>query len=216
MLRVVVCYGLALACCLTVLFAGVVAFVRAQATPDDSARTFLSSGGASCISSAPCFLGIQPGETRASDAFILLEHHEWVGELYLYRGMESDSGFLQWTWSGAQPSYIDDTNRASLWFQGGIVDWVRVDLNLTFGDIWLLLDAPQTGRIHMVSSVPARAYQLVNYLNGGLQVRTEFLCPLRLTAFWGAAVQVTASNLTEPHMPDARVPYHLPHPRECA
>jgi hypothetical protein len=216
MLPPVLRLALALAGGLTMLFTGTVAFTRAHAQPDDRVRDFLKSGSAGCMSDVPCFLGIQPGETHASDAFTLLESHEWVDERYLYRGMEIDSGLVQWTWSGAQPEYIDDTRRASLWFQDAIVRWVEIDLNLSFGDIWLLLDAPQTGRIHMVSSTPARAYQLVDYLKGGLQVRTEFLCPLHLMAFWRATVQVTANSPVAPRTRADPSVYRLPHPHECA
>lgn len=215
MLWMILRLTLALACSLVVLFTSVVVFARAQAKPADAARSFLSSGSIGCFSEVPCFLGIQPEETRATSAFTLLDNHEWVADFFLYRGMETDSGLVQWTWSGAQPEYIDGTHRASLWFQGGVVRWIEVDLNLTFGDIWLLLDSPQTGRVHMVSSTPARAYQLVAYRNGGLQVRTEFFCPIHLTSFWRATVQVTASSPSAPRLPAESVTYHLPHLREC-
>lgn len=192
----------------------VVAFARAQTPPDD-VRSFLSSDGITCFSPAPCFFGIQPGETRANEVFRLLEAHSWVEEFYIYRGMESDSGLVQWTWSGQQPDYIDSTTPASLWFQHGVVNWIEVDLNLTFGDIWLLLDAPQTGRIYMMSSTPPRAYQLVDYQNRSLQVRSEFGCPLHLAAFWRAKVRVTTSSTLAPWQRDESAAYRLPYPRGC-
>ena len=215
MIGMILRFSLILVCGLAVLFTGVVAFARAQPIPDNGARSFLSPDGVTCLSLAPCFLGIQPGETSADAAFDLLKYHDWVEQFYVYRGMESDSGLVQWTWSGAQPNYIDSTIPASMWFQHSIVSWIEVDLNLTFGDIWLLLDSPQTGRIHLMSSSPVRAFQLVDYENGGLQVRTEFNCPLRLTAFWRATVRVTVSNPLEPRLRAAPVAYRLPHPREC-
>lgn len=201
--------------CVMALFTGIVALARAQPETDQAARSFLSGNGDGCFNGAPCFLGIQPGTTRADETFALLDHHAWIDQFYLYRGMESDSGLVQWSWSGAQPDYIDGTKPASLWFQHSVVSWIEVDLNLTFGDIWLLLDAPQTGRVYLMSTTPARAFQLVDYGNGQLQVRSEFNCPLRLSAFWRAAVRVTATDPNELRLRVEPVDYRLPYPREC-
>ena len=208
--------ALVLAGCVMALFTGVVAFVRAQPIPDNGARGFLIADGVACVSEAPCFLGIQPGATSADDAFALLDDHAWVDQFYRHRGMESDSGLVQWTWSGEQPDYIDGSKPGALWFQHSVVSWVEIDLNLTFGDIWLLFDAPQTGRIHPMATTPVRAFQLVAYGNGGLQVRSEFECPLRLASFWSAAVRVTAADPYEPRLRAEPVDYRLPYPRECA
>jgi hypothetical protein len=192
-----------------------VALTRAQPILDNGARDFLSADGTGCLNQSPCFLGIQPGETSADDAFAILDNHTWVEQFYIYRGMESDSGLVQWTWSGAQPDYIDGIYPASMWFQDSRVSWVEVDLNLTFGDIWLMLDAPQTGRIYLMATTPARAFQLVDYANGGLQVHTEFECPLRLASFWRAAVRVTAADPHEQRLRVEPVDYHLPDLRQC-
>jgi hypothetical protein len=215
MIGIILRFALVLVGSLMATFTGVVVIVRAQPIPDTGARHFLSPDGITCLSAAPCFFGIQPGETSADDAFDLLGNHQWVDQFYLYRGMESDSGLVQWTWSGLQPPYINSKSPGSLWFQQSVVSWMEIDLNLTFGDIWLLFDSPQTGRVYMMSSTPPRAFQLVEYQNGSLQVRSEFSCPLHLTSFWRAAVRVTANSPSIPRLRTPSIAYRLPYPREC-
>ncbi|MFN8565471.1 MAG: hypothetical protein U0703_28445 [Anaerolineae bacterium] len=188
---------------LLALFAGALAALHAQPYDDTDLRAFLDSGCA-----APCFAGIQPGVTDIAAAQMILRDHPWVGGLRFSRGMALDSGMMSWSWSGAQPDFIDPTVDGKLWLQAGRVEWVEVATRFAFGDLWLLR-TPQSGRISPQSVEPRQVSHLVDY--DRLEARSQVLCPLLPDGFWRARLVFRVLGAQPPES----VGYQLPRWRGC-
>jgi hypothetical protein len=191
-------------------------FSMARARPITTGEFFtLISPSADC--GGICPLAINPGSMTSSQAVRALEDSSWVADIVVTRGMEMDSGYIQWTWNGEQPAYFDTARQGSIWFQHGVVQRVEMSTRIPFGELWLHTGIPQTGRLHGMSVTPPRMYQMVTYERGALSVRTEISCPLRLTAYWFAPVilrvnspyYATSVLLLEPE------PYELPDVGVC-
>ncbi|MDZ4763314.1 MAG: hypothetical protein SGI73_02100 [Chloroflexota bacterium] len=172
-------------------FALLLALVQMQ-PPTNPARAFLADIEA-CVSSdpnAPCDLGVRPLHTNleALDGFI--RDHAWVADARFSRGMEIDSGYLAWTWSGTQPSAFDDASSGGLWLQEGVVLNVMLPTTLKLGDIWLTLPPAQDSQMFGASVMPLRLYYQLDYFEGALRVEVEITCPITPARLWNAAVKL--------------------------
>ncbi|MBW4439209.1 MAG: hypothetical protein KME04_18865 [Pleurocapsa minor GSE-CHR-MK-17-07R] len=170
-----------------------------------------------CGEAVVCPLDISAGDMSMPQALDLLEASPWVERIYYSRGMDIDSGYLQWDWSGAQPAYINANRRGSLWFSQGLVQWVEIGTTLRFGDVWVALDRPQYGRVRTSSASDGRLFQVATYYDGGLSTRLDLRCPLDASRFWRAPVVLRANGELEALMmlqmePDT---YELPRRRSC-
>jgi hypothetical protein len=146
-------------------------------------------GDARALLDAPA-LGIQPGITSLLQLETIARGHPWIASARFSRGMEIDSGYLQWSWSGAQPGYIDAAREGALWVQAGRVQWVDIPTIIPFGDVWLTLPPPLETTVYAMATSPRRAQFHAHYEEGLVRVRTELACPLRAAAFWHAPVIV--------------------------
>jgi hypothetical protein len=191
---------------LPLLFAGALAAIHAQPYGDASLRAFLAD--AACA--APCFIGIQPGVTDLTTLQAILDAHPWIEGYRYARGMALDSGFLSWTWSGAQPAFIDSGIEGKLWVQDARVQWLEVATRFSFGDLWLM-QRPDGGHSSPASVEPRRIHHEAGY--GQIVARTEVLCPLQPTTFWIAPIVFRA--LTEQSAP-SRESYALPNWQGCS
>jgi len=162
------------------LFAAAIGLIRAQ--PYDSRMLRAALNPADCA--APCFMGIRPGVTSGDGAYFLLQRHPWVKEVQVY----PDFGVLAWTWSGRQPTWIDDSKTGVLLTSQGIVRYVRVFSHISLGDIWLMYDEPNTAAlISPQGSTPVSAFSIVDAHNEYI-VSSDVMCQRR---FWQAAVQIS-------------------------
>lgn len=184
------------------IFGGILGVIRTQGAPQDSLRSLLRSPeNGACADQqanngqpAPCFFDIVPGVTRIDQAIDRLENHPWVGEFQIFRGMEIDSGFLRWSWTGAQPEEIDSRRSGQMWYQRGVIRWLEIPTTLTVGDLWLLLQMPEAGRIHLTSAGDQRVYGVALYYGGRLGARADHDCPLRAAAYWRAPIIVRINS----------------------
>jgi hypothetical protein len=106
------------------IFCVVLGTMRAQPYDDGGLRAALLTPNCS----APCFLGIRPGETPRAKAITLLQAHPWVASV----SAQASSLTATWRWNGSQPAFLRAgrfENR--LVFKDGIV--ARIDL-LTWAD----------------------------------------------------------------------------------
>jgi hypothetical protein len=170
-----------------------------------------------CGEAVVCPLNISAGDMSMPDALALLETSPWVQRIYFHRGMDMDSGYLYWDWSGAQPGYVDGGRRGSLWFSSGRVQWVEIGTTLRFGDVWAALDQPQNGRVRTSSAADGRLFQIATYYEGGLSTQIDLYCPLDAASFWRARVVLRSNGAAESRQllqnePDA---YRLPERRIC-
>ncbi len=163
---------------LLLLFALVIGAIRWQPYQPGDARALLDMPG------------IQPGITTILQLESFARSHPWIQAARFSRGMEIDSGYLQWTWSGQQPSYIDSRREGSMWVQGGRVQWIDIQTVIPYGDVWLSLPPPLETTVYSIATTPPRAQYHAHYVEGTLRIRTELRCPLHLSAFWAAPVIV--------------------------
>lgn len=144
---------------LTALFVALLGALHLQPYDDSGLRALVTPPD-DCA--APCFMGIQPGITRAGEAVALLWAHEWVGEV---REFTSPRGrrTIYWTWSGQQPDLINPERRGFLIVYQDIVRDVRVHTLAPLHHALLLYGAPDYGYVFggPFGSPNSRFYQLV-------------------------------------------------------
>lgn len=156
--------------------------LRAQHYDDQSVRQLLLSEGCP----APCFLGIRPGITTATDAINLLRNSQWVQpETIAYN--ESDyGGGAVWSWNkqaspllGKQQSSLVTTRQNGV----QIVDLLHVYTQVASGDAYLTLGTSAytaTGDTGMHNEV----YMAWFYPDQGISVWSDILCPTRSDHVW--------------------------------
>ncbi len=121
-------------------FVVVMLFIHAQPYDDSKLREFLTPPQG-CSSS--CFMGIQPGVTTVEEAVAILKSHEWVEEVHSDRAKANDS-YVEWSWSGLQPSITSISNNPYLFGHNGIVTNINIPLSLPMAEIWWLYGQPIT------------------------------------------------------------------------
>jgi hypothetical protein len=134
---------------------------------------------------AVSFMDIQPGVTNLRAAHVTLQAHPWIGRVLYRSGMALDSGLLSWTWSGAQPAFINDGIEGKVWIQDGRVEELIIATRFSFGDLWLT-QPPLNGRVFSASVSPPRVHHRADY--GLTEAHTDVACPLRPQSFWKAPV----------------------------
>jgi hypothetical protein len=175
---------------LSMAFTGLIGGVRALSRPNPDADAFaayaLSADG--CIA-LPCLMTIRPGVTSISEAYAILDAHPWVDTVDLY----VDLNALAWTWSGAQPSWVDSTNSGVLWVYRNIVQFIRIPTRLRLGDL-TLLHAGETLR-RIASRRPASFY-IAEYAvmtdADQLAYRVEAMisCRFDVARFWNTPIRI--------------------------
>ncbi len=134
--------------------------------------------------SAPCFMGIQPGVTSATEAYALLAAHPWVAKVDFGPGsfadMMSKPGLIHWTWSGKQPDWIDPSRPGTLTAASGRVDSLVIQSTIPLGAVTLALGAPGSQRIFTTapSSPSASASYVMVYPESRLWISVGAACPL--------------------------------------
>lgn len=126
--------------------------IRAQTYDNSDLQTIFESS-ANC--SAPCFMGIQPGQTSISDVLRILSHSDWV-EPDAY----DDPAFviynvLDWRWSKDAPRWIDQRQHATVALGSRYVGLVIVETTLRWGDLVLALGMPDQYHLARVSETIA-------------------------------------------------------------
>ena len=144
-----------------------------------------------------CPLGLRPGWTDIDEAAALLAAHPWAKHVHYTRGLELDTGYLRWEWTGAQPAGIDAGQPGSVYIQRGFVQWVDIATTPPFATFWQMLGPPDSGRVHPLSGMPARVFQVVTYDRALLALRTEILCPADRARYWRAPVVVRFNSPDE-------------------
>jgi hypothetical protein len=171
----------------------------------------------STCSGHECLIGIKPGSMSMPEALDELEANPWVSNIRYFRGMELDSGYLYWEWTGSQPAFIEPTKQGFLWFYRGIVRWVEITTRVRLGDLWMIRGEPQGGRLHTSSASPPRVYQFVLYDQGKLVGRTDVICPMDASAYWRAPVTLRINSLDESYLVLEREqgPWQMPDVSGC-
>jgi len=163
---------------LVALWALPILMIRAQPYHGDALTQFLLPP-ADCP--VPCFLGVRPGVTTASEAFALLEAHPWIDRI-------EPSGVTQ-IYRAVLAADFDLARRGSpsplLRIENGIVRWVFWQTRpFTRGDLRLALGPPQTIQVvhdQVYGSVPL----LMLYPQYKLRIVSPlYICTLNQADFW--------------------------------
>jgi hypothetical protein len=182
---------------LPLLFCGAITAIHAQAPTDGDVGRFLLP---SLDCATPCWQGIQPGVTTADQALALLNANPWVGGVD-GSWTRAPSGIrvysnVYWGWSGAQPAFVYNNFALSppyLHVRGGIVQYIRIPTNISYGTARSIMGAPgtRTLSVSIPNARPLRYEHDAEYFGGQLSLDSEINCPVNPYAFWNAPVVVT-------------------------
>lgn len=166
---------------LPLLFAGALAAIHARPLEPGMVALFVPSPG--CSGDSLCFMGIRPGATTIPQAISLLDASTWVGELDTHIATQ-----VSWTWSGAQPDYIDGSVPGYVLTRTyGAVSVIRFKTRYNYADVWLELGEPPMGYA---------LRQADGFLHGVYYPKLSLLainfahCPARLIDFWTLPVVI--------------------------
>lgn len=134
--------GLMLRLALIFVLLGTIALGATHARFADSSRIVLFPPSPGCNGDSVCFMGIRPGATSLSDAITLLKAHPWVANVDTRPSISQAS----WTWSGAQPDYIDTSVPGMIIERDyTAVSQLRFGTRYRYGDVWFQLGAAEIG-----------------------------------------------------------------------
>ena len=162
--------------------------IRAHPYNDHAIRQVLLTDGCP----PPCFMGIRPGITTASDAIALLRNSHWVQpETIAYT--ESDyGGGAVWSWNkqalpllGTQPSSLITTRQNGI----QIVDLLHINTLVASGDAYLTLGTSAytaMGDTGMHNEV----YMAWFYPTQGISVWSDILCPTVSDHVWTKPIAI--------------------------
>jgi len=105
----------------------------------------------------PCWAGIRVGATTREEALTLLAANPWIGQVF------SSEQQISWRWSGAQPALIDGERDGLIGLGGGVVQRIRLQTRIRFGDLWALYGAPDDTLMVRLISSRSSAFQIARY-----------------------------------------------------
>ncbi len=137
---------------------------------------------------APCFLGIRPTITAASDAIRILAAHPWV------EAVQSGEHAISWLWNGQQPAFLYNLDSPRAGRFGGVmllsrqvVQSISLASRVSFGDLVLTMGV-SPDRVTNVSINYGRQVRLtVPYRAYGFVVEVQLDCPISPTSYWNSA-----------------------------
>ena len=172
-----------------------IAFIRAQPYDDSELQAFLAPID-DCV--GMCFMGIQPGQTTATEAMALLEIHEWVADIQVIR-LQNQSrnplphfGGLSWEWTGQQPALIDAQQRGYIEIYASRAGRGRLPTHITLGDLWLVLGQPDRRFLFLLKDQVAQLEAV--YADLGLVVTASWRCPADAWTIWHTGLMVGGST----------------------
>jgi hypothetical protein len=178
--------------------------------PYDDAPTRALLGWPGCA--APCYWGLQMGESSGADALVRLRGHPWVGPNLLYIRPLADlsTSYWVWDWSGQQPNQIDDGKRGQLLLYRSHAASVRLQTRLALGDLWLMLGQARAGiRVPSVSDPGGSLTTVLVYPDSYLILRVTLPRGASLRAYWHAPVEVEFAG---PNTVEAYLSFTPPRP----
>lgn len=172
------------------------ALIHAQPYANPDVRAIVSDP--TCDS--PCWAGIVPGVTSASEAIAILEAHPWIDQV------QESVGKISFWWNGQQPAILDDTGRA---FHGRLeirliegierVASIVLATRAAFGDVQLELGQPDALTLYAIAGdddTRAGVVHVGEYVARGISIFNLLNCPLEVTDFWHAATFIAFGEPT--------------------
>jgi hypothetical protein len=147
---------------------------------------------------APCFMGIQPGQTSGSVALERLQTHPWVMDVNAVYSTadtlnQSREALFIWRWNGREPLALRSPflDAGQIDVQIGAVRSIKLRTGIPFGVIWLTLGQPDYGFTRLSKNYLGRlANQVAYYPAHGLVAQTLIDYPPTINGFWTAPVDL--------------------------
>lgn len=136
----------------------------------------------------PCWEGIELGVTTSTKAVAVLCRHPWVERVW-------GVSIVVWTWSGQQPTWIDDSLPGTLSSHHGIVEQIGIPTRLKMGEFWLMYDRLEKG-IVFDSGIEGLVNNFVDAGPHRFWVKTDLRCPIRAVEFWNAPAIILLGDMT--------------------
>lgn len=94
----------------------------------------------------PCFLGIQPGVTRAGEATTILENHPWVGDVRNVGAGDRQVSSIRFDWSTDAPDFLFSfrDNALELSYGTEVVTGITLSFQASTGDVWRVITTRHT------------------------------------------------------------------------
>jgi hypothetical protein len=160
---------------LTLILVTVQLLIQTQPNHTEELQTFFIPP-AGCP--MPCFMGIRPGFTTASEGGVILEAHPWVRDFEVTFDTNAREGQFVWTWSGSQPAQIRDEEPGILRICDSLICSLSIGTRIPYGAFVLAFGQPDSGTLR---SLPDNQYNTVVhtalYDPFQLDIRTYGSCP---------------------------------------
>ncbi len=182
--------------------------IRMQPANDAATRELLGWPGCD----APCYWGVQMGESTGAEAQALLRGHPWVGRNLLFIRPLADlsTSYWVWDWSGQQPQQIDEGKRGQLLLYRSHAASVRVQTRVALGDLRLLLGEPAAGiRVPSISDPGGSVTTILVYPDSYLILRVTLPRGASLRSYWDGLVEV---EFASPNTVEAYLTFAPPRP----
>ncbi len=191
------------------LMGGAVVYARTMTAPDEEIAGFLRE--LESCPPEPCLMGIQPSVTTTDEVDALFRRNVWVEQFFYTRGMAVGSGMIRWTWSGAQPGFIDARIDGTMWIEDGRVLWIEIPTRVRMGEMWFIYP-PERGAAFTTSAAPPRLIYWGLSVDNILQLRLIVTCPSRVGQLWNTTVLFRVGAL-ESALMNANTPLRAFSPR---
>lgn len=154
---------------------------------------------------APCFLGIQPGVTTATQALDLLREHPWVRAGSITRRSRFNVVRIEWQWNGSQPGFLRLNPNAiavatilpgfnsdpDLTAEERVITGMVIFTSIPYGDVHLLLGESSNRGDYVVSRDFINAQISAVYPRHKLAILSQIIpCPVSAADFWNEPVLV--------------------------
>ncbi len=126
------------------------------------------------VCAMPCFLGIRPGITRASEALILLQHHPWIvpDSLYISEDTTRQYMWVSWRWQPERAGSFKGSAIVTFSIRSSTITLIQAHTRLSLGAVQLEMGNPDYARYNALQYA---AY----YTDSGLMISVTPNCRQR-------------------------------------
>jgi hypothetical protein len=139
-------------------------------------------------------------------ALAILKQHPWVKTVAIEPPDDSQdrTAWMRWTWSGAQPPWIDASARGEVMFVDHVAFRVAFKTHWRLGEVWPALGRPPLGNVFDDAARADTLIVLLAYPARQMMLVVRATCPAY--AVWQTPVRFVSEALTS----DARDPFDIP------
>ena len=173
--------------CLVVI-AALMLLIHTRPYNDSAVRQLLQTDGCT----TPCFLGIRPGITTASDAIALLRDSQWVQTETIAYTESNYGGGAVWTWNKWASPLLSSRQSSLLTVRHNgvqIVDLIHISTVVASGDAYLTLGNSSYTAMGG-TGLRGEVYMAWFYPDQGLSVWSNILCPTQADHVWVSPIVV--------------------------